>query len=855
MKVRQHRFEGRGLIFAALFCAIAVALVVCSSPCSLRQGNGSAEKPGSVPLVPETLVGEPVSAPEPRWQDEPNDPAGLLIVAESEEWLLSIASPLASKLRHGKEVPILVSLSAKPMKETLELVKRLSSCRSVVLSCSPEPASTRDIEGLRPGVFSTSSNPTQAGAKVAEAFWGKSNDVVVACADDPEAVILGSMLAANLGVPFIPAGNFEDRKVLSACLARLGVQRVLAATANGTADPSLAEAVEGDVDFLDCPAIYRLVLQRIGEKNVRNIVLARTPRGPPDVGKTSWLAPYSGLLRGAPVVLCDSFDGEKAEQEVLAFVHEYGLRPRTVTILADYGSVGVVEMRDLSALGDYELSVEPCSRPGEGGASAFGVGRIPSRSLEEASVLIARGIARDRLFGAMPAGVLLVANPKTDYSSLPLCETISRATAEEFKNLGVETGEFYGKPSGDPEILDAARNADLIIYEGHISDQAIFEDPLFFSDPEYTGHLDLRDDYAGDAYDDFSHGYATERMTYSGPFPAFGGEFGEPEAEPPEFSEGTHALYVPPAEESSLAEPPNVPARGKELCLDKLPLVIFQSCHSLEEPLARRVYESGGAGVIGSTTNMHSASGSAFVKAFCDGLLYRGDSVGEALRDARNYFFCLAALKAKRGHKEQAKVYRAALSFQLWGDPEVRMPLRSSGRPKLPPVSVIVRGDNDVVIRTPARRLPECGNQKYFVRMFPGSELAGLVKRLKDRPVRRLTPMYFLRLPMPGGFAARGYADLQRAGDTSPRAAFLADPLQRFLYVLYFPEKVERREGLHLRFKEAVGERRSVLGWEGVEDGENAQASIMDGGFPRPGWCDVRCDSPEGQAAPSPGAW
>ena len=61
---------------------------------------------------------------------------------------------------------------------------------------------------------------------------------------------------------------------------------------------------------------------------------------------------------------------------------------------------------------------------------------------------------------------------------MPLCETISRLTAAEFKNFGIHVDEFYGKPTDSPEILTAARSANLILYEGHVSYQDLIDEPV-----------------------------------------------------------------------------------------------------------------------------------------------------------------------------------------------------------------------------------------------------------------------------------------------------------------------------------------------------------------------------------------
>jgi hypothetical protein len=204
---------------------------------------------------------------------------------------------------------------------------------------------------------------------------------------------------------------------------------------------------------------------------------------------------------------------------------------------------------------------------------------------------------------------------------------------------------------------------------------------------------------------------------------------------------------------------------------------------------------------VGSTTNIHSASGSAFLKALSDGMLYRGDTVGEALRDARNYFLCLAELKSRRGHQQTAKGYRAALSFRLWGDPELAILQHAVAEPERRALRARFLGTKAVRITVPARALARAETQHYLVRAVPGAQVAGVVKRVKDKPQRRLTPFYFFRLAMPDGFLRRRYAALELEGEASPRSAFLTDPLGRYVYVLHFPAKDARREQITLMFR------------------------------------------------------
>ena len=105
--------------------------------------------------------------------------------------------------------------------------------------------------------------------------------------------------------------------------------------------------------------------------------------------------------------------------------------------------------------------------------------------------MFARGLLRERLLADRAPRVLMAANSGV-WRKLVLCETISCVTASEFKNLGVQVEEFYGRSAGSPEILDAARNANLILYEGHLSTQDLIDNPELrrSSPPEYADDED-----------------------------------------------------------------------------------------------------------------------------------------------------------------------------------------------------------------------------------------------------------------------------------------------------------------------------------------------------------------------------
>ena len=383
--------------------------------------------------------------------------------------------------------------------------------------------------------------------------------------------------------------------------------------------------------------------------------------------------------------------------------------------------------------GTYEVITEPLVPTDCRELAVVGVGRIPFASVQDASILFARGLARPRLLAMQSPRMLMVANPVKDSLTLPLCETISRATASDLKNARIHVDEFYTTPSDHPDTLAAAGNAHLIVYQGHLYHQQLFKTPDEFEQPlEEDGEISepiLPSDEMPSDQDERPQGKlrlaatgwsdpamaaplpaslqpSREQNLFLGahsmstgipilPFPLQtdpglldGPEGGDPESTAP--------FAMPAVESIDLAPPPE---------LLGMPAVILQTCDSLNEQVFAKVLETGGVAMVGSASHIHSGSGSSLMKALCDGLVYRGDTVGTALRDARNYFFCLQELKDRRGHRQQVKGLRVALSFQLWGDPEMEVFPSPAPRPRIPPVSARYGKNGDVVIDVPDQRL------------------------------------------------------------------------------------------------------------------------------------------------------
>lgn len=234
---------------------------------------------------------------------------------------------------------------------------------------------------------------------------------------------------------------------------------------------------------------------------------------------------------------------------------------------------------------------------------------------------------------------------------------------------------------------------------------------------------------------------------------------------------------------------------------DYFPFMILQSCDSLKNH--EILLDRGISGIIGSCSKVHSASGSATIKMLLDAMLYDGANYGEALRDAKNYSLSVVELKKKRGHIQQDKTLRSALTFRLMGDPQARLFFKKLPEPSRKPVKARFVNDQTVEITTPLRYYPEVKNKCYKLQLFPKAETAGIVSRSSNPAItmRCINPLYFFRLPLNQTQRQIGNFDFKEDHATSPRSINLTDPFGRWIYILHYPKANIRNRKIMLHSK------------------------------------------------------
>lgn len=186
-------------------------------------------------------------------------------------------------------------------------------------------------------------------------------------------------------------------------------------------------------------------------------------------------------------------------------------------------------------------------------------------------------------------------------------------------------------------------------------------------------------------------------------------------------------------------------------------LVFLQSCLALNEAEAQPLFDRGAIAVVGSSTRTYSASGGAFSLAYFDALLYDEQTLGGALRQAKNFMLLYAHLKQRRldnNAKLAGANRRSAWAFTLWGDPTLKLPTPARSEGARPAVRASVK-DRHVTITLPEERLRSVRVKDYETTIWPNSRLAGLVRPRKETAGGTLAPLVFAELHLSDARAGR----------------------------------------------------------------------------------------------------
>jgi hypothetical protein len=228
-------------------------------------------------------------------------------------------------------------------------------------------------------------------------------------------------------------------------------------------------------------------------------------------------------------------------------------------------------------------------------------------------------------------------------------------------------------------------------------------------------------------------------------------------------------------------------------------LCFLQSCLALKEEEAQPLLDRGAVAIVGSSTRTYSGTGGAFTVAFFNALAYDNQTLGGALRQAKNFLLAYSLLKEKR-LGQNAKLtgvnVRSAWAFTLWGDPTLRLPAPPQPDGALEPIDYEVRTNSLTLTLPDATYKRVTVGDKYEAEMRPNARLAGLLTNGAGENMRRLVPFAFAEVRLPK--APPGEAPRLRGRLPGKNFVFTWDGRRHVGYLLAIPRSQDRDE---LRFR------------------------------------------------------
>jgi hypothetical protein len=227
------------------------------------------------------------------------------------------------------------------------------------------------------------------------------------------------------------------------------------------------------------------------------------------------------------------------------------------------------------------------------------------------------------------------------------------------------------------------------------------------------------------------------------------------------------------------------------------PFVFLQSCLALMEEKVQPLLDRGAVAVVGTSTRTYSASGGAFSLAYFNAILYEQRTLGEALRQAKNFMQAYIQLKEKRLGADARRTganHRAAWAFTLWGDPTLKLPPAVKSPQRQPVRHEVV--DGTLRVKLPDEKHERIRSEVYRADLSSNARMAGLVRGQRGDSVRPLVPLVFAEVPLLKGPEGR----VPRLTSRLPEDHYVFnwDARRRCGYLLALPRARDRDE---LRFQ------------------------------------------------------
>jgi hypothetical protein len=284
----------------------------------------------------------------------------------------------------------------------------------------------------------------------------------VVCPSRPRGLLLqAACLAAALKAPLVLAtGEVRAEVELRRRLRRWKTREVyvVGATARAVGElPDVRRFV-----LKDEAAVAGAHRQVLGDRGpIQGLVVANPADEAPGLGGMSVLAPWV-VAQHRSILLLTNDRGDNVPAVVGAAIREPEVRRANyLTLVASLRAIPTERRPNPAAGKDLEIEMEPLTPTGAEPFS-FATGRLFHGDPAVVALMLARRhlVARK----TAPLRALVVSNPG---GGLPLLETFSRNTAQEFHNAGLRTTALFDREVTGAEVRRLLPEQDVFLWEGH----------------------------------------------------------------------------------------------------------------------------------------------------------------------------------------------------------------------------------------------------------------------------------------------------------------------------------------------------------------------------------------------------
>jgi hypothetical protein len=286
---------------------------------------------------------------------------------------------------------------------------------------------------------------------------------VIVCPARPRRVFLqAAALAGAMRVPlYVLRGGDGEPADLQQRLADWKTREVVAVGKAADLFPALSSV--DVVPLADEAAVSAAcVRQHLKAGPVQNLVLANPSDVSEDLGTMSALAPWLAARKRAALLLTNE-KGDDASALLRGVVRSKDLATADALLIVATLKAVPMEKRVNPAPGkDTEIEMEPGTPKGEE-PFVFSTGRL----FHDDPAMVVLMQARQRLLAAQegrPRRALVLGNPG---GGLPLLETFSRNTTQEFRNSGYQTTGIFGEDVEKDKMRKLLPEQDIWLWEGH----------------------------------------------------------------------------------------------------------------------------------------------------------------------------------------------------------------------------------------------------------------------------------------------------------------------------------------------------------------------------------------------------